>query len=644
MPARSSKARNLEAAPRQSDTSRIASLISRGLAVANRLDKDNVLEELYQVWGTENRHLESYLRKNRQKQFEVDSSLSKFERLRTEMEEVDRRSSFYRTFQHCENKKSVQLMLQEVINIEALLVQNPDVEDRHLISDIQSSTESDDVRRIQLVDLTARRLEDYIYLLRKRAVAIEQGEFTAFSMRSQYRTVCDLIHAYDVRLAENEALRSDESQHRPDAVTKRRKLAKCSREVSANMSLLLQRHLFTNYSMLDWLHPTKHLSPREQPFDDVAKDAMFQLTASQFTKNDFELLSSEEVTNQIINGDEPAKLEALRSLYIDLEAAFEHLMDDLSRLREVRRLPAGDAIITEMDRLWRLNDQLFEAIAVENQIINQGIIQEHKFYDQISRVIEEHRAYDRQWVINYGLLTDLLKSHIAIRLTHNQNDRIIQTLHHLSQAWARPRHATGVVRDYLHRLFILPCIGPSVPELPSMAAVPPGLSSQPEPLTMNFMTLLERRRQAARRKKVSKRRRDTESFHDGDTESVASLASDQPAAAKLSPDELFVLSAYTISVADWRLAQHHKIVRTIFDVASSTINKSTEEAVEKYRVEITANLRLLRGAYRELLRIPTAVVETQTGPLPFVDIETMTTTGNSRQQHPSLTKRTAFKT
>jgi hypothetical protein len=79
-----------------------------------------------------------------------------------------------------------------------------------------------------------------------------------------------------------------------------------------------------------------------------------------------------------------------------------------------------------------------------------------------------------------------------------------------------------------------------------------------------------------------------------------------------------------MDVTNSRLARHHNTARTLFDVSSSAIKKSTEAAVQEFRKEITADLHLVRRVYSVLLRIPTAVMETQTDPLPLVDMDTMT--------------------
>jgi hypothetical protein len=126
-----------------------------------------------------------------------------------------------------------------------------DMEDPQLLDQIRQSSDSNDMKYFQLVDLTAYGLEDYIYDLRKRLPAIEESGFTAKTMRHEYRKIGDLLRAYEVHLAEHEALKCEESGQSADAVTKRRRLAKCSKEASALLAMSLRRHLEASYAMQD---------------------------------------------------------------------------------------------------------------------------------------------------------------------------------------------------------------------------------------------------------------------------------------------------------------------------------------------------------------------------------------------------------
>jgi hypothetical protein len=93
------------------------------------------------------------------------------------------------------------------------------------------------------------------------------------------------------------------------------------------------------------------------------------------------------------------KLAALKLLLSDLAESSDRVEDELGKLRIIKRSADGRSSSNELKRQLRLNDQLFEAIIGHQADIDSAIVEQRRLYQELTQVVEDHRRYNRDWVI-----------------------------------------------------------------------------------------------------------------------------------------------------------------------------------------------------------------------------------------------------
>jgi hypothetical protein len=483
------------------------------------------------------------------------------------------------------------------------------------------------------MDLTARRLEDLAYSLRKRMIAIDQSQSAAKHMKGQYRTIGDLIHTYKVRLAENEVLKSQEFAMAADAIIKRRRLARASNEVAGNLAVLLQSQLDSNYEILRWVAPHDKSLVLGGPdsFDDVTPDSKFAFRPDQFMKGEFENVSNQDWV-QSLCGPSPLekKVSALKSVIREVQNSFKAIDDEMEAARKLRHAPSKAAAHTQTGKLWGIADQLFDEIAQQQDAVEVSIEGEHALYHEIHQVVEEYRSCIRHWMIVYKQFADLSGPHNHLLKLQCLNSATAGTLLRISESFSAIAGLDSPVKDYLQLI-----LKPLIPQMPTVFEIAEETLldlQKPRPLT-SLAGLLERNRRPRLVKPMRHLKRRTDSSPGSMISAMdfeaATLALVKPPSFALARHEMLLLAARGLTEGGFVMGQEfdsHPRLRGLWNYLIHEMSTTARSALESFRVFMVTGTAQISSSALPLLVIPKADDEAQTEEQPRSEAETETLT------------------
>ena len=621
---------------RHSDGRLTTSLIARGLSVSSTLDKNDVLLEMQRLWEFENEFLQENLQKNREKEAQLKRLTEQLEKKKQDHRSTVTNTSFYPVYRNRWNKRDVDRMIYQAEDIEAQITNWDDVEDAELLSKIKASQDLDDVKRLQLMDLIAKRLETYIYSFRKKLVAIEESQFIAHEIKGKYRHVTDLVNTYHLVLAENEALKSQESSMASDAVIKRRNLKQCSDTAAGDLALILQKSLDENSALLEWFQD-HHRSPKgkyiEKTFDEMVPDKKFA-GVELFENEKYEILNDDDEVIETVQlkGTPEAQLKTLTMLKEKMEERLRDTEQQLEELRKVKHATTDRDFKTQLEKQWSLNDRMLAELQYNQEDIDKAILEHLEIFKQIRQTIEDHRFYTRRWKIAYSHLVDLFKSHCDLLPLQTNNASIVMLLLSISSAFAlndfSSTESEAIVRD-----FVTGIIKPLLPVMPSPSELD---LDKPEKSKkeVNLFDIMAMRQRQQQRKRSPKRRRSPSSrrtprasaasSHDIDT--LGTSSEHHHPSPTFKPYESMTLISGAITNAGFLMGSEHdfhKETRAILDYSFTNIQQTAENQISDFGEEYLTNLHAINGFSYEILVRPHEDAEVQTEPPSYDDAETL---------------------
>ena len=621
---------------RHSDGRLTTSLIARGLSVSSTLDKNDVLLEMQRLWEFENEFLQENLQKNREKEAQLKHLTEQLEKRKQDHRSTVTNTSFYPVYRNRWNKRDVDRMIYQAEDIEAQITNWDDVEDADLLSKIKASQDLDDVKRLQLMDLIAKRLETYIYSFRKKLVAIEESQFIAHEIKGKYRHVTDLVNTYHLVLAENEALKSQESSMASDAVIKRRNLKQCSDTAAGDLALILQKSLDENSALLEWFQD-HHRSPQgkyvEKTFDELVPDKKFA-GVELFENEKYEILNDEdEVVETVqLKGTPEAQLKTLTMLREKMEERLRDTEQQLEELRKVKHAQSDGDFKTQLDKQWSLNDRMLAELQYNQEDIDKAILEQLEIFKQIRHTIEDHRFYTRRWKIAYSHLVDLFKSHCDLLPLQTNNASIVMLLLSISSAFAlnsfSSTESEAIVRD-----FVTGIIKPLLPVIPSPSELDLDKpeKSKKEVSLFDIMAMRQRQQQ---RKRSPKRRRSpssrrtprTSAASSYDIDTVRTFSEHHNPSPTFKPYESLTLISGAMTSAGFLMGSDHdfhKETRAILDYSFTNIQQTAENQISDFGEQYLTNLHTINEFSQEILVRPHEDAEVQTEPPSYDDAETL---------------------
>ena len=620
---------------RQSDGRLTTSLIARGLSVSSTLDKNDILQEMQKLWEFENEYLQENLQKNREKRAQLQHLTAQLQQMKQDHRSTIENTSFYPVYRERWNKRDVNRMIYQVEDIESQITNWEDIEDADLLTKIKSSTALDDVKRLQLIDLIAKRLESYIYSFRKKLVAIEESQYLAHEIKGTYRHVTDLVNTYNLALAENIALKSEESSMASDAVIKRRNLKQCSDTSAGDIVMILQKSLEDNYALLEWFQD-KHRSPKRpgivKPFDELVPDSNFA-GIEMFDKETFEILNDDDEVIEAVQlkGTPEAKLKTLVMLTEKMKETLKQTETELAKIRTVKHAKEDGQAKTQLEKQWNLNDRMFCEMQLQQDDIDTIISGHFDLFKQIRQTIEDHRFYTRRWKIAYHNLVGLFKSQCKLMPLQKSNAAIVMSLLSLSSAFSlnffSSTEAEAIVQDFLTML-----IKPLLPVLPSASEIDLGKPSE-QKKEVSLFDIMEMRERRKRFKRIPKKRHAHSARRVGDRTSAASSIDVETCrtlgehihSPTFKAYESLTLISGALSHAGFLMGSNrdfHRETRGIFNTVSENIQQTAEAQISDFGESLLTNIHGLVGLSHEILVRPHCDCETQTEPPSHEEAET----------------------
>lgn len=471
-----SNAKTSKNASRKSD-SRINSLISRGLASDNIINKNDIINEIYSIWEKENKLTLKQLKINIRKEEDLEDEKKKLDKLIKNFEDTKKCTSFYKRYtQIPENKKdSLKSLVSTIQSLEKEIVPKDEITKPYMLEKIMKENVSDDAKRIQLLDLYFRRSEELSYTLQRKIIDIEHSQHISQNLTDhKFSNVADLIDTYRISKAENEALKVEESSIFTDAILKRRNFSQFSNEFASNFVSIYQTDFNVNVNILKWNKNKKcrYFSSKEMPFDDIVSDSLFLLNSTDYS-NEF---SSEKCQNEIqvltsSNSSTNEKLQSYKIILNDLQHSFHQLEIDLKKIRQIK-FSKNNQTKGHLEKLWDLNDKLFIQMQKYQDYINNSSLFHKEKFEQISNIVKDREFEAKKWYIAYYKYIDLIKDHSYISALQNQNAQVDLSLFSVSLYFAakciEKLTENDTIGDYLRTQF-----KELFPKVPTPAETPP---------------------------------------------------------------------------------------------------------------------------------------------------------------------------
>jgi hypothetical protein len=604
--------------PRESSEA-LTFLVIRGLSARNRLDKDSTLQEIAALWESENSVLERIMARNSQKRDELGKFHRKIEAIRAQSADLECRTRF--RFASPTQERSLSSLIHSASEIEEALMPHGPMENPGRLNSICTSAAPEIAKRFQLINLTANRLEDYTHVLRKRAIAFEEGFHTAKQMASKHPNIMHLLRKYEDRLRWNEKLKLNELGHVSDPIAKRRNIAKCPGPIAVNLTLVLQRYLASNYTQLEWFapRPQNEYAVNWAPFDEIAKDEMFKLVPGQFSANEFECVQRDDVIRRLV-GDGPLteKVNALKVLCADAESKIPHLTADVKALRGVRRSPLiAPEFVSIINQMWQVNDELGGKMAQQHTDVDEMITEGMALSHKIAPIVEEHRSLARRFLISRIALDALRRTHGSLQRIQVCHAAVTRTLFHISAAFSR-----NGLEQLPMTIYCQAQVRATLPPRAKPRVHVPRLSQRRGATPLGLFKLAVRRPRIPSSRARAGSRTGESSARTSPSDGWSELGEIMGLSTMKEHEALLLIARAT--AVQTNCPNPHMIMRKIFDHMSASIRETAQSQLAAFKEQLVTEWETIKQVSESLLVIPHATVEVQTETRRLTDACTLT--------------------
>lgn len=474
----------------QKPDTRINSLISRGLATENVINKNDVINEIYSIWQKENKFYLKKLKLNVNKEEELEIEKKRLEKLIKNFEDTKKCTSFYKRYtQIPENKKdSLKSLIDSIQILENKIVPKEEITKPYLLQKILKENVNDDAKRIQLLDLYYRRSEELSYTYQRKIIDIEHSQYMSLHLKEQkYSNVTDLVNAYRISKAENEALKVEESSIFTDSILKRRHFSQFSNEFAQNFVSTYQTDFKANINVLKWNKnkQCQYFSTKEKSFDDIVNDPLFLLSPSNYS-NEFQTETCQNEVKELIDDKSStvAKLKSYKIILKDFQNSFQQLETELNKIRRFQ-FSKNNQTKGHLEKLWDINDKLFAQMQKFQDYIDSSSKFHQNMFEKILKIINDREIEAKKWYIAYYKYIDLIKDHSFISFLQSQNAQMTLSLFSVCLYFASKSIEKSTEKDepgiYLYSQFQA-----LLPKVPTPAETPPptnldGSPKSPQP-------------------------------------------------------------------------------------------------------------------------------------------------------------------
>ncbi|OHT14539.1 hypothetical protein TRFO_15077 [Tritrichomonas foetus] len=307
-------------------------------------------------------------------------------------------------------KEKIEVLKKSILEFDSeRLVQHPPpmaVDPQTVIN----KEESDVLKFLHLKELNFREIEALIYLLKKRALSVDQSDESIGKIHKEFTSVSNLIEVAKKLEEENAKLKKFEKTYILDSMTKRRPFAHLSHLGNQSMVLILQSIIDSVYSFSNDLK--QPLSKKEgQNFTLVCNDPGF---------------NDEEISFETESNDPTSS---------SFEEAFEVAQSQYEKLKHSEGLKCQllppefpDFPTAQADKLVKNNADYCEKLRlIQNNFDNfqKEIIEMTK---QIISLIDEKRKYEKELSLVISKYKSLKDDHFKIMNMTFNNRETIKTL------------------------------------------------------------------------------------------------------------------------------------------------------------------------------------------------------------------------
>lgn len=408
---------------RKTDTKKMLNLVTKAITSISLREKNEILEEVRNLWMPQCGELEDQLSCNSVKEKELVFLHKKNDDFLNQCEILKRNTAFYekanvvRT-RHDENK--LKSSIKELEN-EIKVIKKLNAPDK--LNEALSIKDDSDQRLFTLVDLNISRLEEQAYAYKKRLIAVEQSQESIEGVMQKYGSVNKLIERVQELENENALLIENEKKFLSDAFTKRRKFSEISPIISRKMVSVFDSMIEAENSTLEsYQQQNFKVSEINDPdlfdFGKICMDPQFDVPPEQFETAEFGNSTDMQEIDALVAADNTRqKVQILKSLCNQLAQLNNKIHEEILSLREKKTI-MKDVTHSRVDKMNEESERLFQRIVKANAALDDRFEECSNLSRQLQSMIKYKKSYSLYFVDVFANYRDLVASHVSLIHRH----------------------------------------------------------------------------------------------------------------------------------------------------------------------------------------------------------------------------------
>ncbi|KAH0786419.1 hypothetical protein GPJ56_009630 [Histomonas meleagridis] len=397
-------------------------------------EKNQLLQELYELWKKQSADFEGVVKYNELKKSELDNLQKINSDLIEKTNSLRKNTEFLKVADEFLAQHPEQSIIDKIRQTEAEL-QSIDPQNRpHKRHPIKKENISDIEYHFSLIDTNLQLIEEEAYSYKKRLLAVEQSQESTTDVTKNFGSVNDLINEVKSLEAENLQLKEFEKSLMNDSFTKRRKFSSFSPLINRQISSVFTHEIFTEKQILESLCDIFGYSKPEPPTDEqdfssICNDPGFDTPPDSFELSDFgNSVEPEEVENLIKSNSQSEKIEILKRITSKLESTNSKLYDEILELRSNQVPKTSTSHIPRLEKMSNENFKLLEKISQYHDNLNST-------YTEICELKDRIIHFSDLKSLTTIMYNKILKSYVELSFNHIQctqsnarNKSILETL------------------------------------------------------------------------------------------------------------------------------------------------------------------------------------------------------------------------
>jgi len=417
---------------------KVLSLTSKAIISTSIKEKNEILEEVMNLWMPQIEALETLLTKNQIKNDELSAIRKNLTDAQKQKESLAQNTDFYHRADQVRARTSEEKLISSIRESEAMITQHDSLSYPQELSKLTSMKIGSDKKLFTLMDLNLKRLEEAAYSYKKRLLIVEQSQESTDVVLRDYGSINDLISKVKELEDENRNLKDTEKSYVHDALTRRRQFSTLTGRSSREFVSIYRSFIDTDKSILDRYSSNGFDIPQiENPqinFDKVCRDPQFDIAPDHFEVNEFGNTVEPEILEPVVHSNDPQdQINGFKKIIDSSSTIIDKLQDEIKSMRSHINVVPKNSVSSpnRISRLNEANDELFARISRVSALLETNIKEIQKEEEKLAKVTQEKKNYSIIYADMLGKYKGLLDTHTLLlkrRAINKENLTVLYSL------------------------------------------------------------------------------------------------------------------------------------------------------------------------------------------------------------------------